>query len=86
MNEKHDFSIQNLQFIVTVEDAVQHVLIKMNLQLKQQLTQDQSRTDLFITSAKSSTEFNKQFKLKEIEYFDLKLSIENENIISNNKF
>ena len=35
MNEKHDFSIQNLQFTVTVEDAVQCVLIRMNIQLKQ---------------------------------------------------
>ena len=33
-----------------------------------------------------SIEFNKQFKLKEIEYFDSKLSIENENIILDDKF
>ena len=86
MNEKCDLSTQNLQFTVTVEDAVQHVLIRMNIQSEQQLTQNQSRTELSITSAEFSTEFNKQFKLKEIEYFDSKLNIENKNIISNNKF
>ena len=85
MNDEHDFSIQNSQFIVTVEIAVQHVLIRMNIQSEQQFTQDQSRTELSIISAKSSTEFNKQFKLKEIEYFDSELSIENESIISDNK-
>ena len=86
MNEKCDFSIQNSQFIVIIEDAVQHILIRMNIQSEQQLTQNQSRTEFFITSAESSIEFNKQFKLKEIEYFDLKLNIENESIISNDKF
>ena len=86
MNEKHDLSIQNSQFTAAVENAVQHILIRMNIQLKQQLTQDQSRTKFFIILTESSTEFNKQFKLKEIEYFDSELSIENENIISNNKF
>ena len=85
MNDECDFSIQNPQFTVTVEDAVQHVLIRMNIQSEQQLTQDQSRTKLSITLTESSTEFNKQFKLKEIEYFDSELSIENENIISDNK-
>ena len=86
MNEKHDFSIQNSQFTAAVEDAVQHVLIRMNIQSKQQLTQNQSRTELFIISAESSIEFNKQFKLEKIEYFDSELNIENESIISNNKF
>ena len=86
MNDEYDFSIQNSQFTVTVEDAVQCVLIRMNIQLKQQLTQDQSRTEFFITSAESSTEFNKQFKSEEIEYFDSELNIENESIISNDKF
>ena len=86
MNNEHDFSIQNLQFIVTVEDAIQHVLIRMNIQLKQQLTQNQSKTEFSIISAESSIEFNKQFKSEKIEYFNSKLSIENENIISNNKF
>ena len=38
MNDEHNFSIQNLQFTITVEVAVQHVLIKMNIQSKQQLT------------------------------------------------
>ena len=57
----------------------------MNIQLKQQLTQDQSRIELFITLTESSTEFNKQFKLKKIEYFDSELNIENESIISNDK-
>ena len=85
MNDEHDFSIQNLQFTVTVEDAIQHVLIRMNIQSEQQLTQDQSRTELFITLTESSTEFNKQFKSEEIEYFDSKLSIENESIISDDK-
>ena len=86
MNDEHDFSIQNLQFTAAIEDAVQHILIRMNIQSEQQLTQDQSRTELSITSAESSTEFNKQFKSEKIEYFDLKLNIENESIISNNKF
>ena len=86
MNDEYDFSIQNLQFIAAVENAVQHVLIRMNIQSEQQLTQNQLKIKLFITSAESNIEFNKQFKLKKIEYFDLKLSIENENIISNNKF
>ena len=40
MNDKCDFSIQNLQFTAAVENAVQYVLIRMNIQLKQQLTQD----------------------------------------------
>ena len=78
MNDEYNLSIQNLQFTAAVEDAVQHVLIRMNIQLKQQLTQNQSRTELSITLTEFSTEFNKQFKLKEIEYFDLKLNIENE--------
>ena len=86
MNDEHNFSIQNLQFIAAVENAVQYVLIRMNIQSEQQLIQDQSKTKLSITSAKFNTEFNKQFKLKEIEYFDLKLDIKNENIILNNKF
>jgi len=85
MNEKHNLSIQNLQFTAAVEDAVQHVLIRMNIQSKQQFTQDQSRTEFSITSAESSTEFNKQFKSEEIEYFDSELNIENESIISDNK-
>ena len=34
MNEKCDLSIQNSQFTVTVENAVQHVLIRMNIQLR----------------------------------------------------
>ena len=86
MNEKHDFSTQNLQFIVAVENAVQHVLIRMNIQLRQQLTQDQSRTEFSIISAESSTEFNKQFKSEKIKYFDSELNIENKSIISDNKF
>ena len=85
MNDECDFSIQNSQFTVAVEVAVQCVLVRMNIQSEQQFTQDQSRTELSIISAKSSTEFNKQFKLKEIEYFDSELSIENESIISDNK-
>ena len=86
MNNEHDFSIQNLQFTVAVEDAVQHVLIRMNIQLKQQLTQNQSRTEFSITLTESSTEFNKQFKLEKIEYFNSELDIENKSIISDNKF
>ena len=86
MNDEHDFSIQNSQFTVVIENAVQHVLIRMNIQSEQQLTQNQSRTKFFITSTESSTEFNKQFKSEKIEYFDSELNIENENIISNNKF
>ena len=58
----------------------------MNIQSEQQFTQDQSRIEFFIISAESSTEFNKQFKSEKIEYFDSELSIENENIISDNKF
>ena len=58
----------------------------MNIQSEQQFIQNQSRTELFITLIKSSTEFNKQFKLKKIEYFNSELNIENENIISDNKF
>ena len=85
MNEKHDFSIQNLQFTAAVEDAVQHILIRMNIQSEQQFTQDQSRTKLSIILTESSTEFNKQFKSEKIEYFDSKLNIENESIISDNK-
>ena len=85
MNEKHNLSIQNSQFTVAVEDAVQHVLIRMNIQSEQQFTQDQSRTEFSITLTESSTEFNKQFKSEEIEYFDLKLNIENESTISNDK-
>ena len=85
MNDEHNFSIQNLQFTAAVEDAVQHVLIRMNIQSEQQLTQDQSRTEFSIILTESSTEFNKQFKSEEIEYFDLKLDIENESIISDNK-
>ena len=86
MNDEHDLSIQNLQFTAAVEVAVQHVLIRMNIQSKQQVTQNQSRTELSITSVKSSAELNKQFKSERIEYFNLKLNIENESIISNNKF
>ena len=86
MNDEHNFSTQNLQFTVVIEDAVQHVLIRMNIQSEQQFTQNQSKTKFFITSAESNTEFNKQFKSKKIEYFDSKLNIENENIILNNKF
>ena len=40
MNEKHDLSIQNSQFIATIKNAIQCVLIRMNIQLKQQFTQD----------------------------------------------
>jgi len=40
INDEHDFSIQNSQFTVTVENRVQYVLIRMNIQSKQQLTQD----------------------------------------------
>ena len=85
MNDEHKFSIQNSQFTAAVEVAVQCVLIRMNIQSEQQLIQDQSRTELSITLTESSTEFNKQFKSEKIEYFDLKLNIENENIISDNK-
>ena len=86
MNDECDLSTQNSQFTAAVENAVQYVLIRMNIQSEQQLTQDQSRTELSITSAESSTEFNKQFKSEKIEYFDSELDIENESIISNNKF
>ena len=86
MNDECDFSIQNSQFTVAVEVAVQCVLVRMNIQSEQQFTQDQLKIKLSITLTKSSTEFNKQFKLKEIEYFDSKLNIENESIISDNKF
>ena len=58
----------------------------MNFQSKQQLIQDQSKSDFFITSVESDIEFNKQFKLKKIEYFNSELNIENENIISDDKF
>ena len=86
MNDEHDFSIQNLQFTAAIENTIQYVLIRMNIQSEQQLIQDQLRTEFSITLTESSTEFNKQFKSKKIEYFDSELSIENESIISNNKF
>ena len=66
-----------------IADAVQNALREQVPRSQQQSSQ---RTEIQeSTLLRASTEFNKQFKSEEIEYFDPELDIENDSTVTGDK-